>query len=395
MRRIVIMSFTVFLVIVVACGYVYAIQGVCSGCHTMHNSQNGQYQVQIYNGSGALSTGVSTPQDYLLLADCIGCHTGPTGDTDATNSFGAPIVLHITCPSGQQGVGSTLAGGDFCFVANGISGRDDRYGHNVVGLAGPDSLITPTNTPPGFHSGATPGEIPSDGAIGSTWASNQLSCAGTYGCHGMHTSAGITGAHHNNTGLRSTQADCSSLTPSTIGSSYRFLGGICGLEQDNWNWDETISSHNEYYGANNATGRNLTNTSYSNKRTISYSCAQCHGYFHSQIDDSVTNGSSPWRRHPTDIMLPNSGEYASYNPNVAGSPRTYNLVAPIARPSLPPSNVSQVTPGSDAVVMCLSCHRAHGAPELDILRWHYEDMVAGNAGSDSGTGCFVCHTTKD
>ena len=150
MRKLITMSLIVFLVVVLTYGFADAISGQCSNCHTMHNSQDGGYVVQTYNGSGGLDSGVSTPQDYLLVADCIGCHTGPSGDVDATNSFGAPIVLHITCPSGQQGGGYTLAGGDFCFVASGISSRDDTFGHNVEGLAASDGNVSPTNTPPGF-----------------------------------------------------------------------------------------------------------------------------------------------------------------------------------------------------------------------------------------------------
>jgi hypothetical protein len=48
-------------------------------------------------------------------------------------------------------------------------------------------------------------------------------------------------------------------------------------------------------------------------------------------------------------------------------------------------------------VMCLSCHRAHGSPYNDMLRWDYDGMVAGNGsgGGNDGTGCFKCHSEKD
>ncbi|MCK4488054.1 MAG: hypothetical protein KAU38_15015, partial [Desulfobacterales bacterium] len=51
-----------------------------------------------------------------------------------------------------------------------------------------------------------------------------------------------------------------------------------------------------------------------------------------------------------------------------------------------PDNLS-----SYLIVMCLSCHRAHGTPNNDLLRWAYT-MDAGS-GTDNG-GCFICHTTK-
>jgi len=53
---------------------------------------------------------------------------------------------------------------------------------------------------------------------------------------------------------------------------------------------------------------------------------------------------------------------------------------------------SVVTPGTDRV-MCLSCHRAHGSPYLDMLRWDYNTMIA--ADSTKSGGCFICHTNKN
>jgi predicted CXXCH cytochrome family protein len=72
--------------------------------------------------------------------------------------------------------------------------------------------------------------------------------------------------------------------------------------------------------------------------------------------------------------------------------------APIARPVVPENSSSTVTPNDDttengAIVMCLSCHRAHGSDQPDLLRWAYAGMQAGTGTAD--TGCFVCHTTKN
>lgn len=379
MKKPLVLSFTVFLAVLLSCGLAFAITGQCSNCHTMHNSQNGQGEVQTYS-DGSLQTNQATPQPQLLKASCIACHTGTT---DQTNSFGAPIVLHITEPSGQ-GTGYTLAGGDFYWVAKGL-GETDSKGHNVSGLADADVAIFVNigNNPPGWDPNATSGFTFGQVAGGETNWSSQLSCDGTYGCHGQHSSSGITGAHHGNTGLTSNQCNVAN----TVGNSFRFLGGIKGLENGDWNWNETSTTHNEYYGVNDTSNRNQINSTYANKDTISFSCAECHGYFHSRIDDTTTG--SPWLRHPTDVDLPNSGEYQYYNPD---NGNVYSVEAPVARPSVPAVSSSTVTPGTD-IVMCLSCHRAHGSPYADILRWDYTTMIAGSGNSD--TGCFTCHTQKN
>jgi predicted CXXCH cytochrome family protein len=382
MRKTLILILTVFLSVVLTYGFADAITGQCSNCHTMHNSQNGVGVVQTYAG-GSITTGVSTPQNYLLVASCIACHAGSTGET---NSFGAPIVVHTTNPTSQGG-GSTLAGGDFYWVATGLGGTDSM-GHNVSGLAAADVAISANigNNPPGWDPDATSGlALVGQVAGGEASWSSQLTCDGIYGCHGVHSSSGILGAHHGNTGLTSNQCNVAD----TVGNSYRFLGGIKGLENADWNWSETAATHNEYYGVNSPTNRDLSSTTYSDKSTISFSCAECHGYFHSRIDSS-TAGASPWVRHPTDINLPNSGEYASYNPDNAN---VYSVEAPVARPTVPATSSATVTPGTNAIVMCLSCHRAHGSPQADILRWDYSTMLAATGTSD--TGCFTCHTSKN
>ena len=106
---------------------------------------------------------------------------------------------------------------------------------------------------------------------------------------------------------------------------------------------------------------------------------RCHGDFHGQ----ETGGS--WLGHPADTVLPAEGEYASYT--------SYDPTVPVARPVLTGVSAT-VTPGTD-MVMCLSCHVAHGSPYNDMLRWDYNDMTTGTTGAGAGNGCFKCHTEKD
>ena len=366
MKKALMILLMVGMVIGLGYGYSMAITGQCSNCHTMHNSQN-----------NAAMTSDGITHDSLLRATCVSCHTAT--QAGMTTQFNAPAVYHSAglTAADTPGPGTTNAGGDFYYVT-----LNDSYGHNVAGIASADGTLT---TPPGFDGNATDSTVTgySFGQVaGGNWTSgSQVTCAGATGCHGNHTAtdpmAAIKGAHHNNGGTN----DVISTAPTTVAGSYRFLAGIMGQEDADWQWTASSTDHNEYYGVDDKTGRNGVN-SYSNTNTISFLCAECHGNFHSDIDVDEPAGS-PWRRHPTDVALPTGGEYANYT--------TYSIEAPVARPSITGTVSSSVTAGTD-VVMCLSCHRAHGSNQPDMLRWDYSTMIA-NSGNTGG--CFTCHTTKN
>lgn len=382
----------VFLSVVMMYNFADAVGGQCSNCHTMHNSQNGAAMSQDYLGADL------APQAQLLRSDCIGCHSTATGQT---STFGGPAVLHTTAPAGQGAAGVTkytLAGGDFYWVNAGTA----TMGHNVIdlpGISGKDANFANFD-PPGWDPVATGSSFAFGQVAGGTanWAS-QLTCAGKFGCHGDHAIdgnfAGVQGAHHGNAvgtgsdgGGTPTVTGTSASSPATVGASFRFLGGIEGLEDENWNWNEnTTTQHNEYSGENNIAARaSSLLASYGGRDTMSFLCAECHGQFHGTI-----KSASVWVRHPTDILLPASGEYATYNNDGGPGAGSYSLEAPIARAVVPAAASNTVTPGTD-IVMCLSCHRAHGSNQPDLLRWSYTSMVAGGGAT---TGCFVCHTGKN
>ena len=305
--------------------------GHCADCHTMHNSQNNASVAYELNTSYTGYDTVSTPNNYLLKSDCAGCHSSTSTATIDGNE--TPIVFNTSNFS------NPLAGGNFSYVLS-----DDSMGHNVDFITAPDVQLG--LTPPG----------------GSTMSS-QLTCAGEYGCHGDRTSgktnySGTKGAHHTD--------DTGGITGASIGLSYRFLEGILGTEDDDWEQDNTNTSHNEYKGS-----------VFGETDTISYLCSECHGDFHGSVN---TNVSSPFKRHPTDLVLPSSGEYNSYT--------SYSMTAPVARPT-PGASSATVTPGTD-IVMCLSCHRAHSSQYYKILRWDIKGTL-----SQAMSGCIVCHTSKD
>lgn len=344
------------------------VAGQCAICHTMHNSQGGA--PMALDAAGAAQ---ATPNDVLLLRGCVACHTGTNTGTNVI-----PYVNNTSAPNyGTDGTaGDTLAGGTFYWVASGNAGNSaataDSTGHNVDtdDMASQDATLL--NVPPG--------------APGKVALTAQLRCAGVNGCHGDLSAtsdfAAIKGTHH---------GDDTTIDGSTVIKSYRFLDGVTGIEDSDWEFQPTASAHNVYNGVD----RTLDTTN--DTKTISSLCASCHDEFHNGSGNvGGTNGtptfSSPWVRHPTDFDMGNTGATTEYRQYGGGT--SYVVSAPVARDLTAlgeAADISVVTFNDDTIVTCISCHRAHGSQNADILRWDYTDVVAGGT---VGGACFECHTTK-
>jgi predicted CXXCH cytochrome family protein len=352
------------------------VSGVCSNCHTMHNSQDGT-QVAVagegmgWTGDGGVLTGGSSsgPQGGLLITNCVGCHSSTSADTVITvASSDIPIVYNTSEPS------TPLAGGNFYWVAQG----DDSKGHNVYGIAGPDSL----SAAPGRYVRGCGNSCHT--TLADPPASNNSNRGGCEGCH-------VFTYHHEDNGVyRFLKGHWSPELP--IPSAYKeittYEDYVLGKEDGDWEYTtDGVGDHNYYKGTDDnystAGGEALRN-----KKTITSFCAGCHGKFHGpRISDDGMGSEGAWIRHPTDKFLPDSEEYGNYDPDV---PANYSVEAPVAW--IDPENPVR----AEAVVMCLSCHRPHGSPYSDLLRWDYDDMEAGTADPDkAGKGCFTCHTEKD
>jgi len=327
------------------------VTGVCSNCHTMHNSQGGQPMAREYSGGSLVDD--PDPNPALLINDCIGCHFDVGSSTIVGNT---PIVLNASLPT------EALAGGNFYYVDQ----VDYANGHNVASISPQES--PPMDVPPGFKENVS---IP--GGTGPASWDQQLTCAGTWGCHGNRNEENpyisIYGAHHT----------VGSIDGSTVGTSYRFLYGVLGAEHVTWEQGivENPATHNGYKG----------NPDYAGMDTISYLCGQCHGNYHAHgsLGGTTQVGStSPWLRHPCDISFSDvsggytNSEYADYT--------TYSSTAPVAYSS--PTG-SETTVDASSIIMCLSCHRAHGSPHYKLMRWDYKGWPPGT------NGCNVCHTSKD
>ncbi|MBI4843215.1 MAG: hypothetical protein HY809_02680 [Nitrospirae bacterium] len=325
--------FTMFVVLAAAFmlyGIADAISGVCSGCHTMHNSQDGA----AVNGSG--------PADILLKSDCMGCHTtasavGPRVDNATLLSAGSFADAFVTSDTNTHNV-------------------EDLVGFNAGGA---DDILT-SNDPPGG----------SAAVLTKFSGANQLKCAGSNGCHGSHDSkatswAGIQGYHH------------------AGGSIYKFLEvatdnegagtAVAGTKDSTYESGGATASKHNIYVSDAATG-------------ISAFCNNCHDVFHgAATTDLTTNGL--WNRHPTDISIATylgaSGVTVDYVNNPFAFTAAYATTL----------STTSAT-GYDATngyVMCLSCHRAHASEYADLLRFNYASQSAGGGGT---TGCLGCHVNQ-
>jgi len=364
------------------------VQGLCAECHTMHHSQTPWGWTDAGSVFHAWPGGQGdAPMGALLVDDCCGCHTAPSGtQNDGTGNI--PYVDQTDLPTyGATGTAgaNTLAGGTFYYVRNGA----DAKGHNVACLSGVDGNLA--LEPPGYDT-VLGGSL---GLPAGAWP-NQLTCAGTLGCHGDHSESdpfgAVRGGHHGD--------DTPPLDGLTVTTSYRFLLGIVGLECNtaahHWEYQPTPAIHNQYKGLDRATDNYA-----GSEDTINYLCAECHGFFHSATNNAgnlATGGTagtaaftSPWVRHPTDFDMSNAstGEYAAYN----GAGNAYSLIAPLASEVVTVPLAAITFGGTDAIVSCISCHRAHGTDWADLLRWDYATMDAGQAVTPND-GCFICHTTK-
>ena len=357
-KPIIITSFFLALFFVLPGQSLAKVTGQCANCHTMHNSQNGS------DLSGE-------PNGILLTSSCVGCHSSNTSST--TYSLGGAVVPVVNYTGGEPA--NHLAGGNFYWVADG-GGNDDTKGHNVLGIAGQDENITATEGAPGNPYDCA-GSCHKTLAVEQT-AGELVSHLGS-GCQGCHLNV----KHH---------ADDSATVVGSTGGYYRFLSGhfsgenhgVEGIEDSDWQATKEVDDHNEYLGWSGDKG--FQAGFYNNGNTMTAYCCGCHGNFHKQ-----QNNDGAWIRHPSDAVLPDTtpdSEYEAYT--------TYDPNVPVARPDFSgysgPS--ATVTPGTD-LVMCLSCHRPHGSPYSDILRWDYTQMSAGTTGAAAGNGCFVCHSNKD
>ncbi|MEJ2252996.1 MAG: cytochrome c3 family protein [Nitrospirota bacterium] len=348
------------------------VTGLCLDCHTMHNSQGGE-PVALTNGAawkGGALTGdpEPSPQSHLLVTDCVGCHSSTGSETIVTLPGGGkvPIVYNQSLPL------EPLAGGNFFWVV-----RDgDAYGHNVSGVGEPDGVLHSApgrDRRTGFCADSCHDTL-ADPPSGKNYERG--------GCRGCHV---FTYHHEDNAVYRflkghGAEAPAGDLAPERR-DIQKHPDYVAGREHPAWEQNATRTEHNYYKGTDRA--YTSTGTALGQYHSVSAFCAGCHYAFHGPYDPLNSSGAGsagPWLRHPTDVAIATSGEYAGYDPIT-----DYSVETPVAW--LDPETPDR----SEAVVMCLTCHRAHGSDQPELLRFDYDEMIAGSGRS---SGCLRCHASK-
>jgi hypothetical protein len=217
--------------------------GVCSKCHTMHNSQGGK--TMFVDALHTINSGMPAYNQLLAYDGCVGCHARTSNDATgrAATDPTAPQV-------GPLASANVNAGGYFGAVT-------DANQHNIT-----DAVVST----PGVTD-ATLGTVAPGGTdVGA------MTCTS---CHGD-----AQGGHH-------TYAPVDSTRTGGADDGYRMLTGIEGQGDIN-------------YATASAAGANVYNAS-----SLNGFCAGCHGGFHTLANQGGPTGA--WVRHPTDVKADTFG----------------------------------------------------------------------------------------
>ncbi|MCM2357211.1 MAG: hypothetical protein NDI77_03615 [Geobacteraceae bacterium] len=412
---------------------------ICTDCHTLHGSENGQAVTagrdQTWAGS-APSVAGGGYRELLKKGDwtdmCLSCHkqgynTSSTVDLPNVTDSGweAPVVMTLggTVPSGKA-----MPGGDFYF-----SNIDAKKGHN------------PAYTPGSFGGAATSKLMLADSTLtynppGGSINDGEWSC---HSCHGMHArfSGGYTAyrqikrkvngivqtADVRGFGTEIEQGDY------TLGQQAAAYEPIKSNSRGSLSGFDYLASRGDGLGLDgaslNATYGDANKNIY--RGGFSSFCATCHGNFHGgNVEAEQASGNSStntysaagtWVKHPTNIAMGQTASSRKYgintykavvtssvgttNQNGDGYDWKYPLVKPDTDGTVKNNVASKGVAGTlnvDDRIMCLTCHKAHATDYANMVRWDakahsfiqngstdFEGELS--SGDNLAYGCGKCH----
>ncbi|MBK7703605.1 MAG: hypothetical protein IPI34_12330 [bacterium] len=286
----------------------------CAGCHTMHNSQNGNL-VDVNHPAG---------NAYLLnngnASDtCLKCHA-------AYGQF-----------AGGFGWG---AGGDFYWVTKTFSWTTPRAG-STQGYTHGHNIVSPAY---GIVRDPVLAAAP-----GGDFDSQYLTCTSCHDPHGNENYRLLYGDEGTGPIYGGARYDFDSPAPIALGNSRRTLGNSpSGVP-------ETDLSHTVY------------------KSGMSEWCANCHTDLHA---GNTTDFVHPTGEDMGSLVAATYNAYISTDETSGGDPATsYRGLVPfeavnVDLETIDPLNYTQGPTPQDQV-MCLTCHRSHASPFADAGRWDF------------------------
>ena len=299
----------------------------CDGCHTMHNSVDGQ---TVTANPNAFLTKGSDPS-----STCLNCHKGSTGSyhiltTDGSNFYPGGDFYWLTKPF----TWTTSYG-----AAKSSQGYD--HGHSIV--AADFGLTADTNLTQ---------------APGGTYNAQNLACTSCHDPHGK-----VAGVHPPISGSGSYGGQASAPAGTILGN-YRILGDIGYVPPGGTGFTagppvavapafstaETDSNHTDY-------GQGMSEW-----------CSNCHnGFTGTSLKHPAANGEKL-----TPTIITNYNQYVATGNMTNTTANSYLALTPFERGTSDTANLSAtstVGPDSNSNVMCLTCHRAHASAFPKATRW--------------------------
>ncbi len=357
--------------------------GECEGCHTIHNSHEGQPDSPSGMSGSYLLKG-SDPSSV-----CLNCHQ-VSGDS-------GPTAFHISTASIDMPAGSAprqmTPGGDFGWLKKTYtwfntlgsttlqSSPGSGHGHNIVAMDyGYDMDYDKVRAP------------------GGTYPAAAMSCTSCHDPHGKYRrqlDGSITTATVPIKGSGSLARSADPDAQAAVGV-YRLLGGIgyypkslgpsntfsfnppAALAPDLYNRAENISQTRVAYGSG-----------------MSEWCRNCHADIHTDLaptsikhpsglpGGALGAGIAGWYDQYVkngDLSGTESSAFLSLVPFEIGSSDYTMVLRPIVTTT--PAKGPSMTDGTPRV-MCLSCHRAHASGWDGSMRWNYRSPYIVYAGKYS------------
>ncbi len=326
-------AYLLALMLVLAVGQAYAFHdgGVayCAGCHTMHNSQNGQ----LVDPTSA--TGHAYLLKYGNSSDtCLNCHAN-YGQFYSGAGFGP--------------------GGDFYWLTKTYTWSSHGTTKTSPGSSHGHNIISPAK---GLTADATLTTAP-----GGDFLASRLSCTSCHDPHGNESFRILYGT---------------AVGPIYDGTRYDF------------NYEQPLAKGNSrktYVGG----GGNETNAQHTvYKDGMSEWCANCHVNFHS---DETNNFVHPEEDMGSTIAANYNAYVSTDDTVTGTQATAYWGLAPFEAVNVDLATVSTTsnTEGPTGVdkVMCVTCHRAHASAFDDIGRWDFDTVFMVDShpmATDGGVG---------